>query len=172
MRIAAVVSVALFCACVPLANWMLLNVGTCSPGGPCVLPVGLGLYAPSGVLLVGVMLVLRDVMHATAGLRWALAAVVLGAALTAALSPALALASGVAFLVSEALDALVYQRLRVGGFVVAALGSSTVGLVVDSALFLVLAFGSLQFLPGQVLGKAWAVLVAVGLARLSRVVTQ
>ena len=36
-----------------------------------------------------------------------------------------------------------------------------VGLVVDSIVFLWLAFGSLDFLPGQIVGKAWMVLVSI-----------
>ena len=39
--------------------------------------------------------------------------------------------------------------------------SSLVGLVVDSMVFLWLAFGSLDFLPGQIIGKAWMVLLAL-----------
>ena len=40
--------------------------------------------------------------------------------------------------------------------------------VVDSAVFLYLAFGSLAYLPGQVVGKAWAVLLSVPFVRLLR----
>jgi hypothetical protein len=40
--------------------------------------------------------------------------------------------------------------------------------MVDSIVFLSLAFGSLEFLPGQVVGKLWAVLIAVPLVRLLR----
>ncbi len=43
----------------------------------------------------------------------------------------------------------------------AVLASSAVGLVVDSVVFLYLAFGSLEFLLGQVLGKGWMVLAAL-----------
>jgi uncharacterized PurR-regulated membrane protein YhhQ (DUF165 family) len=39
--------------------------------------------------------------------------------------------------------------------------SSIVGLVIDSIVFLWLAFGSLDFLAGQVVGKAWMVLLSV-----------
>ena len=39
--------------------------------------------------------------------------------------------------------------------------SSIVGLVVDSIIFLWLAFGSLDFLAGQVVGKAWMVLLSI-----------
>ena len=43
-----------------------------------------------------------------------------------------------------------------------------VGLVVDFVVFLTLAFGSLEFLAGQVVGKLWAVLIAIPLMRLLR----
>jgi len=36
-----------------------------------------------------------------------------------------------------------------------------VGLVVDSVVFLWLAFGSLDFLLGQIVGKAWMVLLSI-----------
>ena len=39
--------------------------------------------------------------------------------------------------------------------------SSVVGLVVDSIVFLWLAFGSLDFLLGQIVGKAWMVLLSI-----------
>ena len=50
----------------------------------------------------------------------------------------------------------------------AVVASSVIGLVVDSIIFLWLAFGSLDYLPGQVVGKLWAVLIAVPLVRLLR----
>jgi hypothetical protein len=55
---------------VPAANWTVSNVGTvCLPDGPCLIPVGFGMTAPSGVLWVGVALTLRDIVHV---LPWAL----------------------------------------------------------------------------------------------------
>ncbi len=65
-------------------------------------------------------------------------------------------------------DFAVYTLLQRRGLVRAVLASSVAGLVVDSLVFLMLAFGSLQFLPGQVVGKAWAVLVSVPVIRLLR----
>jgi hypothetical protein len=50
----------------------------------------------------------------------------------------------------------------------AVLASSCLGLVVDSVVFLWLAFDSLEFLPGQVVGKLWAVLLSVPFIRLLR----
>ena len=43
----------------------------------------------------------------------------------------------------------------------AVVASSFVGLVADSILFLWLAFGSLQFLAGQIVGKAIMVLLTL-----------
>jgi hypothetical protein len=42
-----------------------------------------------------------------------------------------------------------------------------VGLVVDSVLFLALAFGSLEFLAGQVVGKAWVTALSVAVVALA-----
>ena len=45
--------------------------------------------------------------------------------------------------------------------VLAVVLSSAVGLVVDSVVFLLMAFGSLDFLAGQIIGKGWMVLLAI-----------
>src|SRR3569833_3202277 len=52
---------------------------------------------------------------------------------------------------------------RDGPCVLAVVASSIGGLAVDSLVFLWLAFGSLQFLEGQVIGKLWMVLIAAPL---------
>ena len=152
-----------FAACVPAANFMIENVGTyCVPNGPCLIPVAPGLSAPSGVLMVGLALVLRDLVQRRLGLRWSLVAIAIGTALSATFaSPALVVASATAFLLSELANTTVYTPLQKRGLVRAALISSVVGLVIDSIVFLYLAFGSLDFLSGQVVGKAWMVLLAL-----------
>src|SRR4051812_11578551 len=78
-----------FGLCIPAANWLIGNVGTvCVPGGgPCLIPVAPGLLAPSGVLMVGLALVLRDMVQRRLGLGWASAAVLAGAVLSALLAP-------------------------------------------------------------------------------------
>lgn len=158
-------ALAAFIATIPAANWLIQNVGTvCVPQGPCLIPVGFGLEAPSGVLMIGLALVLRDVVHYRLGWRVAMVAIVVGAALSALLAPpALVLASGTAFLLSELADLLVYAPLARRRLVAAVVASSMVGAVVDSALFLLIAFGSLDYLVGQVIGKAWMVLAALPL---------
>jgi hypothetical protein len=146
-----------FLATVPLANWMIGNVGTvCIPDGPCLLPVGFGLSAPSGVLVIGAALVLRDFVQQQLGIRWAFAAIACGFVLSAAVAPpALVVASAAAFLLSELADLGVYTPLRRRGLALAVLASGAVGSVVDSAVFLLLAFGSLDYIGGQVVGKLW-----------------
>lgn len=156
------VCLALFALTIPAANWMIGHVGThCAPGGPCLIPVAPGIMAPSGVVMVGLALVLRDLVQRRLGFRAGLAAILIGAALSAFVAPpALVAASTAAFLLSEGADLLVYTPLQRGRFVLAVVASSIVGLVVDSAVFLVLAFGNLDFLFGQVIGKAWMVALA------------
>jgi uncharacterized PurR-regulated membrane protein YhhQ (DUF165 family) len=152
-----------FALCIPAANWLIGNAGTvCVPQGPCLIPVAPGLMAPSGVLMIGLALVLRDLVQRRLGLGWAAGAILAGAALSALLAPpALVIASAVAFLLSEFADLAVYTPLQRRGLLRAVLASSLVGLVVDSAVFLYLAFGSLDFLAGQVVGKAWMVLLSL-----------
>ena len=72
-------------------------------------------------------------------------------------------ASAAAFLLSEAADLAVYTPLQRRGLVLAVALSSVAGLVLDSVVFLLLAFGSLDFLAGQVVGKLWMVLAALPL---------
>ena len=159
-----------FLLCIPFANWLIGTVGTvCVPQGPCLVPVLPGLMAPSGVLAAGAALVLRDVVQRCLGAGWGFGAIVVGSALSALLAPpALVAASALAFLLSEVADFAVYTPLQRRRLVLAVLLSSGVGLVIDSLVFLLLAFGSLDFLAGQVVGKAWAVLFSVPLIRLLR----
>jgi uncharacterized PurR-regulated membrane protein YhhQ (DUF165 family) len=159
------VALALFTLTVPLSNWMLGHVGTvCPPGGPCLIPVAPGLMAPSGVLMIGLALVLRDLVQRRLGVGASLAAIVVGAILSALLAPpAIVIASAAAFLVAEVADLLVYTPLQRRRFVLAVVLSSFVGLIVDSAVFLQLAFGNLDFLLGQVVGKLWMVVLAIPL---------
>ena len=87
-----------------------------------------------------------------------------GSALSFAIAPpTLALASLVAFAVSETLDQAIYTPLRRRRLVLAVLASGVVGSIADSALFLWLAFGSLDHIIGQVVGKMWMVGAAAAL---------
>lgn len=155
--------IAAFAATVPAANWLIGNVGTtCIPAGPCLIPVGFGLTAPSGVLMVGLSLVLRDMVHEAAGIRAALLAIAIGGVLAWMIAPpALVIASVSAFLLAELADLAVYAPLRKRQLGLAVLASGLAGSVVDSAAFLWLAFGSLDYIAGQTLGKMWMSIAAL-----------
>lgn len=154
---------AAFIATIPLANWMIGNVGlVCPPESPCLIPVAPGIMAPSGVLMIGLALVLRDLVQRRLGKLWTLGAILVGAALSGFVAPgALVFASATAFLISELADFAVYTPLAERRLILAVVASSLVGLVIDSIAFLYLAFGSLDFLLGQVIGKGWMVLIAI-----------
>ena len=163
LRAEGVAALALFIATIPAANWLIGHVGTvCPPGGPCLIPVAPGILAPSGVLMVGLGFVLRDLVQRRLGFVAGLGAIIVGALLSAWIAPAaIVIASASAFLLSELADLFVYTPLQRRRFVTAVVASSIVGLAVDSAVFLYLAFGSLEFLPGQILGKLWMVVLTI-----------
>lgn len=138
------------------ANWLITHY-------PSV-PVDAGLYgwhAPAGVFTVGIALILRDLLHEFGGWQAVLTAIAIGTGLSYLLAdPTFAIASAVAFGVAELADMLVYSPLRRRGLILAVLASNAVGLLVDSVLFLWLAFGNQEFLPGQVLAKTYMTLTA------------
>lgn len=159
-----VIFLALFALTIPVANWLIGHAGTAciAPHGPCVIPVAPGVMAPSGVTMIGVALVLRDLVQRRLGVAFSALAILCGAALSALVAPpALILASAAAFLLSEFADLAVYTPLARRRLVAAVIASSCVGLIVDSIVFLWLAFGSLDFLLGQIIGKAWMVLLSI-----------
>ena len=157
--------IALYIATIPAANYLIGHVGTvCVPQGPCLIPVAPGIMAPSGVLMIGAALLLRDLVQRQRGIPWSLACIGAGTALSFLIAaPSLAIASGTAFLISELADFTVYTPLARNRFMAALLASCLAGAAVDSALFLWLAFGTLDHLLGQVIGKAYAVLGYAGL---------
>lgn len=150
----------LFIATIFLANWAIVTYG--------LVPVGPGLIAPAGVYFAGLAFTFRDLAQDRLGRGWVVAAIVAGALLSGLVSEKFALASGIAFLVSELLDFAVYSPLRERNWLGAVAASNVVGLVADSVIFLWLAFDSLQYLPGQVVGKAWMTLLAVAVLWLLR----
>lgn len=140
----------LYIATIFAANWAISNFG--------VVPVGFGLMAPAGVYFAGLAFTFRDLTQERLGRRAVFVAILVGAGLSALVSPQFALASGIAFLFSELADFGVYTPLRERGFLRAVFASNVVGSILDSALFLLLAFGSLEFFWGQVVGKMWVTL--------------
>jgi queuosine precursor transporter len=140
----------LYVSTIFLANWAITRWG--------VVSVGFGLYAPAGVYFAGLAFTLRDAVHEILGRTSVVAAILLGAYASWQVAPAFAVASGTAFLVSELADMAVYTPLRERRPATALLASNVVGAMLDSAIFLWLAFSSLQFFWGQVVGKIWVTL--------------
>jgi len=154
------------------ANWLVTHWGTVRFGdGPWLIPVwpgeltpsGNSIYAPSGVLAIGVGFTLRDLVQRRLGVKVAVLAILAGALLSAVLDTSLAIASGVAFLVAEMFDLFVYTPLQRRHLVGAVVASNLVGMVVDSIVFLAIAFGSVALLEGQIIGKAWMTVAAIPL---------
>ena len=131
-----------------------------------VIPVGLSLMAPAGAYFIGVTMVLRDLAQDYIGPKWTAVAMLVGAALSAFVSPTLALASAASFLISEAVDMAIYTPLRKRSLVLAALLSNAAGIVLDSFVFLYLAFGSLDFFLGQSWAKAVSTVLAIVVLKL------
>ena len=129
-------------------------------------PVGFGLAATAGTFAAGVTLALRDGIQDALGRRAILAVIVAGAVLSFFIAdPAIAVASGVAFLLAELLNFAVYtpmrERARFGDkrWAVAVTSSNLAGAVADTAVFIGIAFGAAAIMPamaGQLVGKAWA----------------
>jgi uncharacterized PurR-regulated membrane protein YhhQ (DUF165 family) len=122
---------------------------------------GFGLVAPAAVLAVGTTFTFRDVIQTSLGGFWSIGAIVAGTAVSLLIAPAFVLASATAFFLSELADFAVYTPIAQRNWTAALLLSNTVGLVLDSCLFLTLAFGSLAFLPGQLVGKTLMTLLAI-----------
>lgn len=167
-----------------VATVWLANVAVAKWG---VRPVWPGYQAPVAVYFVALALILRDLVQWSMGRRagqapraWMVAAmlgmIAAAATLSGVTEPApapflhttaarIATASAVAFAVSELVDFGLFtvtarlgrdnpwwaRAVAVGGFA---------GAVVDSLIFLSIAFSSLHFLPGQLIGKSYGIAAA------------
>lgn len=158
----------LFIAAAATSNWMINNVGQNNgPQAPRTINIGWGMDAPSGVLLIGLMIAVRDALHERVGIAGTLLFILVASLISAALAPTtIAVASGVTLLAAETTDALIYQKLRAKGRIWAAISSNLVSSLLDSGLFLAVAFGLLAAREGALaltIGKfeASAVTLAV-----------
>lgn len=154
---------------VVLANWLASRY---------TVSVGFGLIAPAGVYCIGFVLCARDWLQQLRGLRFVLplmlvaggASYVVGVAAGWTRLQTVAVASVVAFLVSETVETVVFTPIRnsrtlTGGVAL----SATVGNAIDGALFLWLAFGSLAFFAGNFVGKLEMIALGVLLTACRRV---
>jgi queuosine precursor transporter len=159
---------AAFVALVLLANWLASRFIVHVPLTPYV--------APAGVFCIGGVLVLRDWMQQLAGL-WRTMPLVYAAGLLSWLAGDLAgwtslekiaIASVVAFTISETVEALVFTPLRARNLTLGVGLSATAGNALDSYVFLSLAFSSTAFFWGQFWGKSEAIAFGVALTLARR----
>lgn len=158
--LARIGAVAAFLLLVVAANWITAKYGPVTwDFGWASLQVTAGTYA------AGLVLLCRDWVHDVLGRRWVAALIAAGAGASWWMtdSPRLAIASAVAFGISETVDLLIYQPLRRKSWARAATVSNLGGSVVDSFAFLLIAgFFAWPLLLGQVLCKMASTLIVVG----------
>ncbi len=168
-----VVLALVFVGVVVLANWLASKY---------VISVWLTPYvAPAGAYMIGAILVLRDWLQQRFGF-WLIFPLVFVAgfislgmsyALNLSTPPGVSLASVawgsmIAFTISETVEAAVFTPIRKRSLALGVGLSGTVGLALDSWIFLWIAFGSLAFFWGQFWAKFTAVCVGVILTALRR----
>lgn len=149
---------------VVLANWVTSRYG--------LVAAGFALLVPAGTYAAGLALGLRDVLQDRAGVRWVLAAIAVGTAVSFLVGDArIAAASGIAFLLAELADLAVYTPLRRKGWRRAMVVSNAVGAVLDTLLFLAIAGFPVTTtsVVGQVLVKAvWCTAVVIAVREVAR----
>jgi queuosine precursor transporter len=142
-----------FVGLVILANWLASRY---------VVSVGFGRVAPAGVYCIGGVLVLRDWLQQRFGLLRTMPLVYAAGLISWGVGNAagwtslqkIAVASVVAFTISETVEAIVFTPIRNRNLTLGVALSATVGNALDSYVFLSLAFGSLTFFLGQFIGKS------------------
>lgn len=155
-----------------VANWATTNFG--------FVPVGFGLAATAGTFAAGFTLALRDGIQDSLGRKAILWVIFAGTVLSFAIAdPAIAVASGAAFLFAELLNFAIYTPLRERSslgdkrWATAVVSSNLAGAVADTAIFIGIAFGMSAILPamaGQLVGKAWATLIYLAVGGVAGVV--
>ena len=173
MRHKAIALSALYMVTIPLANWFISNVGVAVyPDAPHTLPVGFGYRAPSGFVLIAFALLARDMLQELTSRKTIIGLMVAGVVLSYLVNPAVAVASAAAFAASEMADFAIYTALRARRRHFAMLLSGVVGSAIDSFLFLWLAFGSIIYWQGQVIGKVAVTAICVAIVKAQRDLSQ
>jgi queuosine precursor transporter len=159
-----IIATAIYAAAIILSNVLINHIGISVPGTSVhILPVGFGLYAPSGVWAAAVSFPARDYVQRLGGRSWGVVAILLGGLVSWFVSdPRIAVASAATYLISESVDMLVYTPLQRRFFTTAVLASGLAAVVIDSVVFLHLAGipAPAQVVAGLILGKIWVILAA------------
>ena len=139
------------------ANWMTTTFG--------LVPIGFGLLVTAGTFAAGAALILRDGVQVTSGKRVTIAAMIAGVVVSYLVAdPFIAIASAVAFGVSEIVDFSVFTPLRKRNLATAVIVSSVASAPIDTVLFLAIAGFDItwQAVLGQFLIKTAMALVVAG----------
>ena len=151
------------------ANWALATFG--------IVQLPFGFMGPAGVYFAGLAFGLRDALHEIGGVKIVLLAILTGTIFSYVVEDgvvvpgglvAIAVASAAAFFLAEMADLFVYNPLREKNWGTAVVLSNVVGSVTDSAVFLFLAFGSIDFIVGQTVGKMTMIALALPLVFVIR----
>lgn len=120
-----------------------------------LIPIGFGLVVTAGTFAAGLSLIARDAVQITSRTPIVVPALIVAATLISAVTPALALASGIAFLTSEVVDWGVFTPLRGRSLPTAVIMSSLIAAPIDTVLFLHIAGFpvTLEAVIGQLLVK-------------------
>jgi uncharacterized PurR-regulated membrane protein YhhQ (DUF165 family) len=135
--------------------------------------------APAGVLCIGAVLVLRDWLWQLRGFWSSVALIFIAGLLSLAAGfifgygslVRVAVASLIAFIVSEGIfESLVFAPLRKRNFTLGVALSASVGNLIDSLVFLVIAFPAIwtMLYAGNVVGKFEMIAVGVALTAVRR----
>lgn len=160
-----------YVALVVLANWLASKYLITVPFTHYI--------APAGVLCIGAVLVMRDWLQQLRGLRWVFGLIlgagvlsyVMGVAIGYGSLQRVALASLAAFIVSEGIfETAIFTPLRKRHFTLGVGLSASVGNLIDSYVFLVLAFPAFwhSLYAGNVIGKFEMIAVGVALTLMRR----
>ncbi len=156
-------ALAAYVATIVAANWMTATFG--------LVPIGFGLMVTAGTFAAGFALVARDAVQLTSP-QWVVPLAILAGAILSAVNatPAIAVASGVAFLASEAVDWGVFTPLRSRSLPLAVIVSSVIAAPIDTVLFLWLAGFDVtwQAVAGQFIVKTVIALVVAGALSVRR----
>jgi uncharacterized PurR-regulated membrane protein YhhQ (DUF165 family) len=160
-----------YVALVVLANWLASKY---------LITVPFTHYlAPAGVLCIGAVLVLRDWLWQLRGFWSSVALIFIAGLLSLAAGfifgygslVRVALASLIAFVVSEGIfESLVFAPLRKRHLTLGVAASASVGNLIDSLVFLVIAFPAIwtSLYAGNVVGKFEMIAVGVALTAVRR----
>ena len=146
------------------------------------IPIGFGLEATAGTFFAGFALAARDAINDAWGRLAVVIVILMGTVVSFLLAvPEIAVASAVAFLLAEFLDFAVYVPIRSRAsfgdkkWALAVTASNVVGSIVDTVVFLGIAFGLSAVGPsflGQAVGKLYATVLYLalgfGISRLWR----